>query len=188
MEEVWKPVVGFEGYYEISSYGRVRSVERYVRQSNHLRYVPMKIKKIIPNRFGYPVVTLCRNRRSRQYGIHRLLAEAFIPNPENKPFVDHINTDITDFRLDNLRWVTAKENANNSLTLKHCRENTYTPERSKKIIESKSFSPEEYGIAFRKNSPQTLEKVNAAIKTLAQNGKLAEIADKYSLKEQIIAK
>ena len=57
-----------------------------------------------------------------------------------------------------------------------------------KIIESKSFSPEEYGIAFRKNSPQTLEKVNAAIATLAQNGKLAEIADKYSLKEQIIAK
>lgn len=57
-----------------------------------------------------------------------------------------------------------------------------------KIIESKSFSPEEYGIAFRKNSPQTLEKVNAAIKTLAENGKLAEIADKYSLKEQIIAK
>ena len=58
-----------------------------------------------------------------------------------------------------------------------------------KIIESKrTFSPEEYGIAFRKNSPQTLEKVNAAIATLAQNGKLAEIADKYSLKEQIIAK
>ena len=58
-----------------------------------------------------------------------------------------------------------------------------------KIIESKrTFSPEEYGIAFRKNSPQTLEKVNAAITTLAQNGKLAEIADKYSLKEQIIAK
>ena len=57
-----------------------------------------------------------------------------------------------------------------------------------KIIESKDFAPEQYGIAFRKDSPETLEKVNGAIKKLAENGKLAEIAEKYSLKEQIIAK
>lgn len=57
-----------------------------------------------------------------------------------------------------------------------------------KVIESKSFAPEQYGVAFRKNSPETLEKVNAAIKTLAENGKLTEIAEKYNLKEQIIVK
>lgn len=57
-----------------------------------------------------------------------------------------------------------------------------------KVIESKSFAPEQYGIAFRKDSPETLEKVNATIKKLAENGKLTEIAKKYSLEEQIIAK
>ena len=57
-----------------------------------------------------------------------------------------------------------------------------------KVIESKSFAPEQYGIAFRKDSPETLEKVNAAIKKLADDGKLAEIADKYNLKEQIFVK
>ena len=57
-----------------------------------------------------------------------------------------------------------------------------------KVVESQSFAPEQYGIAFRKNSNETLAKVNAAIEKLAKNGKLAEIAEKYNLKEQIIVK
>lgn len=135
--EYWKSVVGFEGFYEVSNYGKVRSIERYVKQSGHLRFVPQKMKQETVNRSGYPVVTLCKDRKSRQYLIHRLVAEAFIPNPDNKPFVDHINTNIKDYRVENLRWVTAKENANNKLTLVHCRENTYTKERTDKILETK---------------------------------------------------
>ena len=134
--EIWKPVSGFEGYYEVSSLGRIRSVERYVKQADHLRYVKPKIKQITIGRGGYPSVTLCKNRRSRQYRIHRLVAEAFIPNPDNKPFVDHLNTDRTDFRIENLRWVDAGENARNPNTMAHCRENTYTKERTKKIHET----------------------------------------------------
>lgn len=136
-EEIWRPVKGFEGYYEVSNLGKVRSVERYVKQSNHLRYVPPRIKKENVSRHGYPFVTLCKNRRSRHYLIHRLVAEAFIPNPKNKPYVDHINTNPLDYSIDNLRWVTAKENANNNLTKKHCRDNTYTPERTQKMLDTK---------------------------------------------------
>lgn len=136
-EEIWKPVKGYEGYYEISNKGRVKSVERHVKQENHLRYVPEKIKTIRMDAYGYPSVTLCKNRVSRTRAIHRLLMEAFVPNPENKPYIDHINTDKTDYRLENLRWVTAKENANNPLTLQHCRENTYIPYVSQKANQTK---------------------------------------------------
>lgn len=134
--EIWKPVSGYEGYYEVSSLGRIRSVERYVKQSEHLRYVKPRIKKIIVGRYGYPMVTLCKDGESRQYRVHRIIADAFIPNPDNKPFVDHINTDRDDFRIENLRWVDAGENARNPNTMTHCRENTYTKERSRKILET----------------------------------------------------
>lgn len=136
-EEIWKPVIGFEGYYEVSNLGNVRSVERYVKQADHLRFVRQRIKKQVINRYGYPVVTLCRERKSQQYRVHRLVAEAFIPNPENKPFVDHINTNKLDFSIDNLRWVDAKENANNENTKRNCREKTYTKERSIKTLQTK---------------------------------------------------
>lgn len=132
-EEIWKPIKGYEGYYEISNNARVKSIERYVRQGNHMRYIPEKIKKTHNNRAGYPCVTLCKNRISREKRLHRLLMEAFVPNPDNKSQIDHINTDITDCRLENLRWVTPKENCNNPLTLLHNQQNTYTEERTAKI-------------------------------------------------------
>lgn len=129
-KEIWKPVVGYEGYYEISNLGRLKSVERMVKQGNHLRHVLERIKKQHYASDGYPAYTLCKDCKSRIVRTHLLLAKAFIPNPENKGYVDHINTDKDDFRLENLRWVTAKENSNNPLTLQHCRENTYIKEVS----------------------------------------------------------
>lgn len=136
-QEIWKQVKGFEGYYEISSKGRVKSVERYVDWNGHKRHVKEKIKKVHDNKNGYPCVSLCKNRISRCYFIHRLIMEAFVPNPENKPYIDHIDTDVHNFSLSNLRWVTAKENSNNPLTLQHCRENTYTEDRTAKINEKR---------------------------------------------------
>lgn len=133
----WKDIKGYEGYYQISSEGIVKSLERFVKQGNFIRHEKEKIKKIHKNPYGYPCVTLCKDKKSKNFQIHRLLAIAFIPNPDNKPYVDHINTDRCDYRLENLRWVTPKENANNEITLQHCRENLYIPEVQRRSILTK---------------------------------------------------
>lgn len=136
-KEIWKDVVGYEGYYMVNQYGVVKSVERFVPQGKSIRYVKEKIKKININPHGYPYVTLCKNRKSKSIMLHVILAKAFIHNSENKPFIDHIDTNRENYSLDNLRWVTAKENSNNPLTLKHCRENTYTEEVSRMMLETR---------------------------------------------------
>lgn len=140
----WKDIKGYEGYYQISSDGTVKSLERFVKQGKCIRHEKEKIKKIHKDPHGYPCVTLCKNRKSRNFSIHRLLAIAFIPNPENKQQVDHINTDREDYRLENLRWVTPKENANNEITLRHCRENLYIPEVQRKSILTKKMRSDSF--------------------------------------------
>lgn len=140
-EEIWKDIKGYEGYFMISNLGRVKSVERYVPQGNSLRHVDERIKRVHIGAYGYPSVTLCKDRKSISIPIHRLLARAFIPNPDNKPHIDHIDTDICNYALSNLRWVTAKENRNNPLTLKHCSENTYSKSALRKRIETRIKKP-----------------------------------------------
>lgn len=136
-KEIWKDVVGYEGYYVVNQYGVVKSVERFVPQGKSTRHVKEKIKSIRLSPDGYPCVTLCKDRKSKSIKIHIILAKAFIPNPENKPHIDHIDTNIQNYSLNNLRWVTPKENANNPITLKHCRENTYTKEVMRKRLETR---------------------------------------------------
>lgn len=106
--EVWKKVDGFE--YMVSSKGRVKSLRKNM------------ILKPDMSRGKYPSVILYGKDKSMRIHVHRLVAEYFIPNPEDKPMVDHINTIRDDNRVENLRWVTAWENINNPITLKkHCK-------------------------------------------------------------------
>ena len=101
----------------VSSLGRVKSLERFRTGKNGgLIKVEEKILSLKDER-GYLKCCLCLNGKKKQYFVHRLVAEAFITNAENKPFIDHINCVRYDNRPENLQWVTQKENMNNPITI-----------------------------------------------------------------------
>lgn len=114
----WKDIKGYEGIYQISNTGLVRRLEWRQKRENMTVTYKERTRRVYINSMGYPCVTLSKDGKSKPYTIHRMLAEAFIPNPDNKPCVDHINTITTDNRLENLRWVTHKENTRNPITYK----------------------------------------------------------------------
>lgn len=119
--EVWKSVVGYEGKYEVSSHGRVRSLDRTwfieIRSRNQTvenpemvrqkRHVIGKIKKLTIGNHGYPIANLGVNDT---HCVHRLVADAFLEKTDGKNHVDHINSIRHDNRFENLQWVTQKEN------------------------------------------------------------------------------
>jgi hypothetical protein len=110
--EYWVPIPEYENYYQISNHANIRSIKRSVpTKSGYLK--PEKERTLtqrISNK-GYLTVTLSRNGKSNSKHVHRLLAQAFIPNPENKATVNHLNGDKLDNRLENLEWATYSENA-----------------------------------------------------------------------------
>ena len=111
-KEIWKTINGYPNYM-ISSMGNVKNI---------------KTGKLLKTRIGnngYYTITLSKKGEIKKKDIHRLIAIAFIPNPENKPEIDHINTDKIDNRIENLRWVTHKENINNPISISKMKKNQH---------------------------------------------------------------
>ena len=120
--EVWKDIQGYEGLYQVSNLGRVKRLGRFIESK--LKGVdkvwkPEQILKPIKTKYGYLMVALRKNYKPKYFTVHRLVAITFISNPENKPQIDHINAIKTDNTVNNLRWVTAKENIRNPLNMVH---------------------------------------------------------------------
>lgn len=108
--EEWIAIEGFEGRYEISSMGRVKSVRRYVKNGKGQRVVPENIIYQDTLRTGYCQVHLYKDGRSYAKAVHRLVAMAFMAPVDGKPYINHIDGDKTNNRVDNLEWCTNNEN------------------------------------------------------------------------------
>ena len=99
--ETWKPVFGYEGGYDVSDQGRIRSFRKGFRG---------KILRMKSDKDGYLGVSLYKEKKPKCFRVHRLVAEAFIPNPDEKPVVHHKDENVQNNAVSNLEWVTNKEN------------------------------------------------------------------------------
>jgi len=114
MKEEWEDIKGYEGRYQVSNMGRVKSLERTViDEAGRKRHLKERILKPKTERNGYLRVNLCNGSgKKKDFFIHRLVCEAFHKNPKNKPCVNHIDENKTNNSVSNLEWCTIAENIN----------------------------------------------------------------------------
>jgi len=114
--ETWRNVRGYEGYYEVSSDGRVRSLCRLSRtKGGCFRFVSGKILSPYKDRYGYLMVSLFVHGKRKIHLVHRLVGLSFLKNMDNKPQINHIDGDKSNNCVSNLEWSTAKENIQHAL-------------------------------------------------------------------------
>lgn len=159
-KEIWKPVVGYEGLYEVSNFGRVKSLNCY-------NYKEPRIMKLGKRPDGYLSVGLSKNNTQKTKTVHRLVAEAFIPNPNNLEMVNHRDEDRTNNHVENLEWCTRAYNQLHSLKLH--------PERNKKFAENfKGLSSwTQKGVAHKRTQKVAIIDENNKIISIFENASVA---------------
>ena len=111
--EIWKDKKDYEGLYQASNLGRMRSLDRWVSSKNgSMQFIKGRILKLFNNNQGYLHVVLSKNNKVKAYLVHRIIAETFLPNTDNLPCVNHKDEDKTNNRVENLEWCDAKYNSN----------------------------------------------------------------------------
>lgn len=133
MSEEWRSVSGYEGLYEISNCGRIKSLERKV-QNTPKSFMTKKEHILVPytNGLGYKMIVLRKDGNAKKFFLHRLVAMSFIPNEEGKKEIDHKDGNPSNNNAENLQWATRKENMNNPIT----RKRTSDSKKGKKASES----------------------------------------------------
>lgn len=135
--EIWKEVEGYEGLYEVSNFGRVRSLGNDKTRKT-------KILKAGERKDGYLQVGLCKNKKQKIFRVHRIVAQAFIPNPLNLPEVNHKDEDKTNNRVENLEWCSRKYNVNYGTCIKRQAEKKVNGKLSKPVISTDKNGNEEW--------------------------------------------
>lgn len=185
-EEEWKAIPGYEGLYEVSNMGRVRRILKYPNKSTFGQSTNILKPRIMEHRGGYERVYLSKNNVVKPKSVHRLVAEVFIDNPENKPCVDHFDTNPRNNKVNNLVWSTIKENANNELSKLHNSQSKmghpsyakpHTDETKEKIRQSHlgmkmSEESKRKMSEARKGIGQTKESIEKMLLTSHLNGKI----------------
>lgn len=148
-KEFWKPIVDYEGLYEVSSFGRVRSLPRKTTKGGIMSFYIDKSKR--HRNYSRPTLRLSKNGKTKLHHICRLVALAFISNPENKPEVNHKDFNPKNNRVDNLEWTTRKENHTYSKERMACGEKHGMSKLTQKqvdIIRKKEKSPKRLAKEF----------------------------------------
>ena len=121
MQEIWKDVIGYEGWYQVSNLGRVKSLDRVVKYKNGKTYkYKEEIRTLTKDNKGYLRVLVSKNGKHQNLRVHRLVAQAFIPNPRDLSQVNHKDEDKTNNRVDNLEWCDCQYNVDYSLSKPVC--------------------------------------------------------------------
>lgn len=132
INENWKDILGYEGVYQVSDYGRVKRIGEYSNQVTHWK--SDRILKPCKKDNGYLFVTLSLHNKLKQKYIHRLVAEAFIPNVENKNTVNHLDLDRTNNYVSKLEWATYQENNVHAIEKMHERGDKKRNEKDLKAV------------------------------------------------------
>lgn len=163
MEEVWKDIKGYEGLYQVSNLGRIKSLSRYVDVREGVKiHINERVKPHYINKKGYCQIGLCKDGIRKGFLVHRLVADAFIQNPQNKRTVNHINCDKSDNRIENLEWATYSENIRHAFSNNLIDNSHSYDERKKPIVQLDKESGELLN---------TYDSIGSAMRSIGKNTK-----------------
>lgn len=185
MDEIWKDIEGYKGYYQVSNCGRVKSLQRFKSCGKGGFIQKERIMKQSLTTTGYKKVELSKDGKRKSMKVHRLVAMAFIDNPDNKPDVNHIDGNPLNNHLVNLEWCTESENINHAI--RTGLKKVFYIERSKlyDLYINQRLNPEEIGKMYGvSNTPITkqLAKYNLPIRTTG------EARIKYNITKELLDK
>lgn len=176
-DEIWKPIKGYEGLYEVSNYGRVKSLPRGKQWPYRQTHNNIRVQRI---KNGYWTVNLSKKNVVKTYLVHRLIAEAFIPNPDNLPFINHKDEVRTNNNIDNLEWCTHQYNCNYGTARERqniTRANNPNDPAIRKLVGEKNssavkcFTPSGEFVALFKSLTEASEKTGVHISSIIRHCK-----------------
>jgi hypothetical protein len=196
IKEIWKDIDGYDSAYQVSNLGRIKSIERIVKDSIG-RTRKLKEKYIKTHLFGeYLGVNLRINNEYKQISIHRAIATAFIPNLENKPEVNHIDGNKLNNSIDNLEWVTYSENIihayKSGLRSKKHAENLWKYRKNTYVHTQKVVVAYENGVEIKKSNTKDMaifikeyKNIKSNVKNIAKNIRMVCLCYEYRKNNKI---
>lgn len=181
MKEIWRDIVGYEGLYQVSNLGRVRSMDRY-DNLKHFRKGKILIQHIYT---GYLYVSLCKNGKIKMYRVHRLVAMAFIPNPNNLPQVNHKDENKQSNIVENLEWCDARYNMNYGTAIERRSNSNKGKKRSEET--RKKIGDAERGVYNTKKSKPILQIDKDTNEIIAEFPSIREVERQLGIKNQDIS-